>query len=457
MALTLYGGSGNASISSDSANLSLTTQSNVVNVASSTGSIVIPAGTTAERPTGVNGMLRYNTSNAAFEGFANSSWGAIGGSAGGGGLTWSTVQTANFTAVTSTAYAVNTTTNPITVTLPASPAAGAQVQLTDYARTWAANAVTLNRNGANIAGSAANIDVNTNGASVALVYIDTTQGWIAFNGFPSSPIGTYTAQYLVVAGGGGGGPGAGGGGGGAGGVLAASTTLFPGTAYTVTVGAGGAGAAASGGIAGNNGVNTSFGNVTAIAGGAGGSSFVKSGSSGGSGGGGAGDGGPNSGSAGTSGQGNTGGTGYGTGIAGGGGGGAGAVGGSAGTGAVANGGNGGIGVQSSLSGAAVYYGGGGGGSVHNASGGVGGTGGSGGGANGVAYQDAAPAAATANTGGGGGGAAGRNGISYGASGAGGSGIVIVSYLGSQRGTGGTVTTSGGYTIHTFTSSGTYTA
>ena len=27
----------------------------------------------------------------------------------------------------------------------------------------------------------------------------------------------------------------------------------------------------------------------------------------------------------------------------------------------------------------------------------------------------------------------------------------------QRGTGGTVTTSGGYTIHTFTSSGTYTA
>jgi hypothetical protein len=43
------------------------------------------------------------------------------------------------------------------------------------------------------------------------------------------------------------------------------------------------------------------------------------------------------------------------------------------------------------------------------------------------------------------------------SGAGGSGIVIISYLGSQRGTGGTVTSSGGYTIHTFTSSGTYNA
>jgi hypothetical protein len=41
--------------------------------------------------------------------------------------------------------------------------------------------------------------------------------------------------------------------------------------------------------------------------------------------------------------------------------------------------------------------------------------------------------------------------------AGGSGIVIVRYLGSQRATGGTVTSSGGYTIHTFTSSGTFTA
>jgi hypothetical protein len=43
------------------------------------------------------------------------------------------------------------------------------------------------------------------------------------------------------------------------------------------------------------------------------------------------------------------------------------------------------------------------------------------------------------------------------SGAGGSGVVILRYLGTQRGSGGTVTSSGGYTIHTFTTSGTYTA
>jgi hypothetical protein len=61
--------------------------------------------------------------------------------------------------------------------------------------------------------------------------------------------------------------------------------------------------------------------------------------------------------------------------------------------------------------------------------------------------------------GGGGGAGSYNGSTglATAGGAGGSGIVIISYLGSQRGTGGTVTSSGGYTIHTFTSSSTYTA
>jgi hypothetical protein len=35
--------------------------------------------------------------------------------------------------------------------------------------------------------------------------------------------------------------------------------------------------------------------------------------------------------------------------------------------------------------------------------------------------------------------------------------VIIRYAGAQRGSGGTVTSSGGFTIHTFTSSGTYTA
>lgn len=45
----------------------------------------------------------------------------------------------------------------------------------------------------------------------------------------------------------------------------------------------------------------------------------------------------------------------------------------------------------------------------------------------------------------------------GTGGTGGSGIVIISYPGNQRGTGGSVTSAGGNTIHTFTSSGTFVA
>ena len=49
-------------------------------------------------------------------------------------------------------------------------------------------------------------------------------------------------------------------------------------------------------------------------------------------------------------------------------------------------------------------------------------------------------------------------ITVGGGGTGGSGVVIIRYLGSaQRATGGTVSISGGYVIHTFNSSGIFTA
>jgi hypothetical protein len=41
--------------------------------------IKLPAGTDAQRPTGVNGMLRYSSENAQFEGYADGAWGAIAG------------------------------------------------------------------------------------------------------------------------------------------------------------------------------------------------------------------------------------------------------------------------------------------------------------------------------------------------------------------------------------------
>ena len=265
----------------------------------------------------------------------------------------------------------------------------------------------------------------------------TTSSWLQF----SQPAG-YTVSYLVVAGGGGGGYN-GGGGGGAGGFLAATSSLNSGTAYTVTVGAGGAGGTSTAGSNGTNSVLT--GVVTATGGGGGGSSSGSiNGVSGGSGG--AGYGSSSTAGSGTSGQGNAGAIGN-TG-SGGGSGGASAVG---GTGTTNVGGIGGAGTANSISGSAVTYSGGGGGYGSTTLG----TGGIGGGGNGGNTSGTVATAGTTNTGGGGGGGAFTSGSLIG--GAGGSGIVIISYFGSQRGTGGTVTSSGGYTIHTFTASGTYNA
>ena len=54
-------------------------------VLSSTGSLSLPPGTTAQRPgSPSNGMIRYNTTLNQFEGYKASAWGAIGGGATGG-------------------------------------------------------------------------------------------------------------------------------------------------------------------------------------------------------------------------------------------------------------------------------------------------------------------------------------------------------------------------------------
>jgi len=268
-------------------------------------------------------------------------------------------------------------------------------------------------------------------------YDTTTSSWLQF----SQPAG-YSVNYLVVAGGGGGGYNAGGGGG-AGGILSGTSSLTSGTAYTITVGAGGAGGTSTAGASGSNSVLTGI--VTSIGGGGGGSSSGSiNGVSGGSGG--AGYGAASTAGSGTSGQGYAGA--IGNSGSGGGGGGASAIG---GTGTSNIGGTGGAGVSNSISGSAVTYSGGGGGYGATTLG----SGGTGGGGNGGNATGTAATAGTTNTGGGGGGGAFSTGSLTG--GAGGSGIVIISYYGSQRGTGGTVTSSGGYTIHTFTSSGTYNA
>lgn len=47
-----------------------------------TKAVKVPTGTTLEQPTGVTGMLRFNTTTNTFEGYNGSTWGSIGGGGG---------------------------------------------------------------------------------------------------------------------------------------------------------------------------------------------------------------------------------------------------------------------------------------------------------------------------------------------------------------------------------------
>jgi len=383
----------------------------------------------------------------------------------------STIKTTGFTAVSGEGYFINTTSGAITATLPASPSAGNIVAFKDYAATFATNNLTIGRNSSNIQGNANDAVLSTNRASVVLVYVDATKGWlfvqesnvedltvsytVATGGtittsgdykihtFTSS--GTFTvssvgssagASYTVIAGGGSGGSGGSsvtGGGGGAGGYREGKNSGDPYTAsplnapagltlsaspgsYPITIGAGGAAASSGGDNAGNVGSASTFSTITSAGGGGGGANSAC-GSAGGSGGGA-----KESDGVGHAGntppvsppQGNPGGNGSEAGDFSGGGGGAGGAGGTSGPSV------GGNGIATSITGSPVTRVGGGG-----ASGGSGGPGG--GGASGSAPLWPSPSptagtAGTANTGGGGG--ASPNSAN---SGAGGSGVVIIRY------------------------------
>lgn len=265
-------------------------------------------------------------------------------------------------------------------------------------------------------------------------------------------------EYLIVAGGGSGGigeanpAGDGAGGGGGGGVLTnvgrTSLSISPNQSYTIVVGNGGSNGTGS---------NSSAFGLTAIGGGRGGdvrNGGVTSGGSGGGAGGNCNDvsQGPRTGGAGTAGQGNRGGNDLATGCSLRGGRGGGGAGFAAADAALSEGTSGGDGVISYISGTGIYYGGGGGGGRGSSSGvgGAGGLGGGGSGSNGTVSA----VAGTNNTGGGGGGGASAGSGSPQLNGAnGGSGIVIIRYQGPQKAIGGTVTSNGEYTIHTFTTVG----
>src|SRR6056300_388550 len=242
-------------------------------------------------------------------------------------VTWQSVVTADgstgTTAVAGNGYFIDTTSAAHTLTLPSSPSIGDTVAIKDYAGTFGTNNLTIGRNGNNIQGVANDSLISTNRASLTLVYVDATKGWlyavesnvadlqvveyVAATGGTVTTTGDYKihtftgdgcfvvsevsptspgdVDYLVVAGGGGGGSGKdnSGGGGGAGGVRESHSTPVSGcytasplatptgititaTTYPITVGSGGTGAPSQNGTSGSNSV---FSTITSAGGGGG--------------------------------------------------------------------------------------------------------------------------------------------------------------------------------------------
>jgi len=87
----------------------------------------------------------------------------------------------NTTAVASRYYFVNTSAGAVTLTLPASASMGDTVRVIDGANTFDTNNLTIARNGHVIMGDAANMTVDTEGASFDLVYYNATHGWKLFS------------------------------------------------------------------------------------------------------------------------------------------------------------------------------------------------------------------------------------------------------------------------------------
>ena len=99
-----------------------------------------------------------------------------------GTVDWQTTKkTLAFTAANGEGYFVDTAASgAVTMTLPSSPSAGNIVAVKDYNGNFATANLTIARNGSPInGGNDQDVVITTAGASIVLVYVDATQGWVA--------------------------------------------------------------------------------------------------------------------------------------------------------------------------------------------------------------------------------------------------------------------------------------
>jgi len=101
--------------------------------------------------------------------------------AGGGGVSAWVVKTGAYTAVTGDRINMDSSGGIFTITLPASPSAGDEIDFNDVTKSCGTYNVTIGRNGNNIDSTAEDLVVDTNGACFKLIYFDASVGWdVAF-------------------------------------------------------------------------------------------------------------------------------------------------------------------------------------------------------------------------------------------------------------------------------------
>jgi hypothetical protein len=127
---------------------------------------------------------------------------ALGASTSLGSLDWQAVVVSDGSTVTTMVagrgYFVNNSSAAGIVKLPASASRGDTVAIKDYAGNFGTNSLTIQRNGHNIQGNANNSEIATDRASVFLVYIDSTKGWLYSN---ESNVSDFGPTYIAATGG----------------------------------------------------------------------------------------------------------------------------------------------------------------------------------------------------------------------------------------------------------------
>ena len=100
------------------------------------------------------------------------------GSGSGSGLTYTAIQTSNYSASVNDAVRVNSTAGSFTVTLPPTPADGSIVAVFDIVDQCATHAVLVSPSGGDkVESDSSGLSINIAGAYVALVYNSATTNW----------------------------------------------------------------------------------------------------------------------------------------------------------------------------------------------------------------------------------------------------------------------------------------